>query len=206
MSEGKSCARASLRARSAALAVQPWHPFRAVHHVGAPRATPRWVSDARVEKATMASRAGEDANRRHDFGMGLSDWTATAWRTAGKCGISTTLPRPLAPRCPVLPLHEPVLVRRPALGRHRRFPPAKAGTTNAPLLVMRCDAGIVGSPQGRGNRRSVGTPWKASLHLFARRGGSPRLASSFARCVFAAGCGQGFLNMILNLTCFDKWR
>jgi hypothetical protein len=69
----------------------------------------------------------------------------------------------LAPRCPVLPFHEPMLVRRPALRRHRHFPAAKAGTTKAPLLVMKCAAGIVASPQGRGNRRSVGTPWKASV-------------------------------------------
>lgn len=72
--------------------------------------------------------------------------------------------RSLAPRCPVLSFHEPVLVGRPALRRHRHFPPLKAGTTNAPLLVVKCAAGIVASPQGRGNRRSVGTPWKASLH------------------------------------------
>ena len=39
----------------------------------------------------------------------------------------------------------------------------KAGTTKAPLLVMKCAAGIVASPQGRGNRRSVGTPWNASV-------------------------------------------
>jgi hypothetical protein len=72
--------------------------------------------------------------------------------------------RALAPRCPVPPFHEPMLVRRPALRRHRHFPAAKAGTTKAPLLVMKCAAEIVASPQGRGNRRSVGTPWKASLH------------------------------------------
>jgi len=72
--------------------------------------------------------------------------------------------RALAPRCPVPPFHEPMLVRRPALRRHRHFPAAKAGTTKAPLLVMKCAAGIVASPQGRGNRRSVGTPWKASFH------------------------------------------
>jgi hypothetical protein len=72
--------------------------------------------------------------------------------------------RSLAWRCPVLPFHEPMLVRRPALRRHRHFPAAKAGTTKSPLLVIKCAAGIVASPQGRGNRRSVGTPWKASFH------------------------------------------
>ena len=72
--------------------------------------------------------------------------------------------RGLARRCPVLPFHEPVLVGPPGLRPHRHFPAAKAGTTKAPLLVMKCAAGIVASPQGRGNRRSVGTPWKASLH------------------------------------------
>jgi len=72
--------------------------------------------------------------------------------------------RSLAWRCPVLPFHEPMLVCRPALRRHRHFPAAKAGTTKSPLLVIKCAAGIVASPQGRGNRRSVGTPWKTSLH------------------------------------------
>jgi hypothetical protein len=71
--------------------------------------------------------------------------------------------RGLARRCPVLPFHEPVLVGPPGLRPHRHFPAAKAGTTKAPLLVMKCAAGIVASPQGRGNRRSVGTPWNASV-------------------------------------------
>jgi len=39
---------------------------------------------------------GEDANRRHDFGAGLSVWTAAGCGRAGKGGISAILPRPAA--------------------------------------------------------------------------------------------------------------
>ena len=115
--------------------------------------------------------------------------------------------RSLAWRCPVLPFHEPMLVCRPALRRHRHFPAAKAGTTKSPLLVIKCAAGIVASPQGRGNRRSVGTPWKTSLHrtrwnasLQGRTAWKSSLhledwqfqaESSAARCLWRAGFHPG---------------